>query len=153
MGWNRERVREFNRKYKTNYTRQELEAIEFSMKFRAGNLDVKSMYDLSLTNSLIHIDNEDNVPEGCEVKLAYDKIKARPPKMNQKFIDFVEEHKDEVLHVTRENAKNSLVCLQEDPEKIWLFNIIHDFLYKVGDEWVDYATAFPIPEDAEVTEK
>ena len=73
--------------------------------------------------------------------------------MNQKFIDFVEEHKDEVLHVTRENAKNSLVCLQEDPEKIWLFNIIHDFLYKVGDEWVDYATAFPIPEDAEITEK
>ena len=40
MNWNRQSVREFNRKNKTNYTKAELEALDFAIKFRAGNANV-----------------------------------------------------------------------------------------------------------------
>ena len=57
MSWNRQSVRAFNRKNKTNYTKAELEALDFAIKFRAGNANVQSMSDLAL-NPFINIELE-----------------------------------------------------------------------------------------------
>ncbi len=149
MNWNRQTVREFNRKNKTNYTKQELEALDFAIKFRAGNANVQSMSDLAL-NPFINIELDEPIPEGTEVKLNYDVITKRPtyPRLSQKYKDFIEAHKDEVLHTTDENAKKGYVCLVEDPDKLWLWAPLFDLLYKneVG-EFVEYGDSILAPKE------
>lgn len=149
MGWNRQTIREFNRKHKTNYSKAELEALEFAIKFRAGNLEVQSMQDLAL-NPFIHINPPEPIPEGTEVKLNYDVITKRPTKLAQKYLDFLAAHKDEVLHTTNENAKEGYVCLTEDPDKIWMFTPLFDLLYKnEAGEFVEYENSVLAPKETE----
>ena len=149
MAWNRQLVREFNRKHKTNYTKQELEALDMAIKFRAGNLDVKSLDDLRL-NPFINIELEEPIPEGTEVKLNYDVILKRQMRMTKKYLDFVEAHKDDVLHATDEGAKKGYVCLKEDPEKIWLWSPLFDLLYRnEAGEFVEYADSVLAPKETE----
>lgn len=149
MNWNRQTVREFNRKNKTNYTKQELEALDFAIKFRAGNANVQSMSDLAL-NPFINIELEEPIPEGTEVKLNYDVITRRPnySKLSQKYKDFLEIHKDEILHTTDESEKKGYVCLAEDPDKLWLWTPLFDLLYKneVG-EFVEYGDSILAPKE------
>lgn len=151
MGWNRQLVREFNRKHKTNYTKAELEALDFAVKFRAGNLDVQSMSDLAL-NPFINIELEEPLPEGTEVKLNYDVITKRPtyPRLSQKYKDFIETNKDAVLHTTDKNAKKGYVCLAEDPDKLWLWSPLFDFLYRnEAGEFVEYGDSVLAPKETE----
>lgn len=131
MSWNRETVREFNRKHKTKYTKQELEAIDFALKLKAGNLNVKSMDDLAL-NPYIRITPPEPIPEDTEVKLNYEVITKRVnyPTLSQKYKDFIEIHRNEILHITNENAKEGYVCVKEDESKIWLWAPLFDLLYR-----------------------
>ena len=149
MSWNRESVREFNRKNKTNYTKAELEALDFAIKFRAGNASVQSMSDLAL-NPFINIELEEPIPEGTEVKLNYEVIKSRPnyPRLSQKYKDFIEANKDAILHTTDENAKKGYVCLAEDPDKLWLWTPLFDLLYRnEAGEFVEYGDSILMPKD------
>lgn len=134
---NREQRRKYNKQHGTHYTANDFYLAELYAKLQSGNLDIKELNDLKLNSDFVHIDNEDLVPENTEVKLNYEHIISRPVKLNEKYKTFIEENKDNVLHITRENAKNSLVCLKEDPEKIWEFDIYSDFLYKKDDKWVN----------------
>lgn len=149
MSWNRQSVREFNRKNKTNYTKAELEALDFAIKFRAGNANVQSMSDLAL-NPFINIELEEPIPEGTEVKLNYEVIKNRPtyPRLSQKYKDFIEANKDVILHTTDENAKKGYVCLAEDPDKLWLWTPLFDLLYRnEAGEFVEYGDSILAPKD------
>lgn len=149
MSWNRQSVREFNRKNKTNYTKAELEALDFAIKFRAGNANVQSMSDLAL-NPFINIELEEPIPEGTEVKLNYEIIKNRPtyPRLSQKYKDFIEANKDAILHTTDENAKKGYVCLAEDPDKLWLWTPLFDLLYRnEAGEFVEYGDSILAPKD------
>lgn len=151
MSWNRQSVREFNRKNKTNYTKAELEALDFAIKFRAGNANVQSMSDLAL-NPFINIELEEPIPEGTEVKLNYEIIKSRPtyPRLSQKYKDFIEVNKDAILHTTDENAKKGYVCLAEDPDKLWLWTPLFDLLYRnEAGEFVEYGDSILAPKDGE----
>ena len=151
MNWNRQSVRAFNRKHKPNYTKAELEALEFAIKFRAGNANVQSMSDLAL-NPFINIELEEPIPEGTEVKLNYETIKSRPtyPRLSQKYKDFIEANKDTVLHTTDENAKKGYVCLAEDPDKLWLWTPLFDLLYRnEAGEFVEYGDSILAPKDGE----
>ena len=151
MSWNRQSVREFNRKNKTNYTKAELEALDFAIKFRAGNANVQSMSDLAL-NPFINIELEKPIPEGTEVKLNYETIKSRPtyPRLSQKYKDFIEANKDAILHTTDENAKKGYVCLAEDPDKLWLWTPLFDLLYRnEAGEFVEYGDSILAPKDEE----
>lgn len=154
MSWNRQSVREFNRKNKTNYTKAELEALDFAIKFRAGNANVQSMSDLAL-NPFINIELEEPIPEGTEVKLNYETIKSRPtyPRLSQKYKDFIEANKDAILHTTDENAKKGYVCLAEDPDKLWLWAPLFDLLYRdEAGEFVEYGDSILMPKDEEAGE-
>lgn len=153
---NREQRRRFNKKHKTNFTAANFQAYELYRKLQQGTLDTKDI-DPALLGSVIHIDNEEMVPEGTPVKLAYDNIKARPQNdLTDKFKEWIEEHKGQILHVTREEANSSLVCVQEDVKYVkehftdedrnighipWLFDIYSDFLYEHPQthEWVHLA--------------
>lgn len=151
MSWNRQSVREFNRKHKTNYTKAELEALDFAIKFRAGNVNVQSMSDLAL-NPFINIELEEPIPEGTEVKLNYETIKSRPtyPRLSQKYKDFIEANKDTILHTTDENAKKGYVCLAEDPDKLWLWTPLFDLLYRnEAGEFVEYGDSILAPKEEE----
>ena len=149
MSWNRQSVREFNRKHKTNYTKAELEALDFAIKFRAGNVNVQSMSDLAL-NPFINIELEEPIPEGTEVKLNYEVLLNRKIKLSQKYVEFVQTHKDEILHTTDENAKEGYVCLVEDPEKIWLWSPLFDLLYRnEAGEFVEYSDSVLAPKQSE----
>lgn len=149
---NREQRRRFNKQNKTNYSREDFQAMELYQALRAGDLDMSSFGPGQLPESF-HIDNEELVPEGKEVKLAYDHIMSRPKKgLTEEFLQWVENNKDKVLHVTREEAQNSLVCIKEDVKWIkdhytdedtkighipWLFDIWSDLLYETTDhKWV-----------------
>lgn len=155
MGWNRAMVREFNRKHKTKYTKQEIEAIDFALKFKAGNLSVKSMDDLTL-NPYIKITPPEPIPEGTEVKLNYEVITKRVnyPTLSQKYKDFVEVHKNEILHTTNENAKEGYVCIKEDELKIWLWAPLFDLLYRnEAGEFVEYGDSVLVPKEETSEEK
>lgn len=150
---NREQRRRFNKRNKTNYTREDFAQLEMLQALRAGDLDITGFNPGELPEGF-HIDNEELVPEGKETKLAYDHIMSRPKKgLTQEFLDWVETHKNQVMHVTREEANNSLVCLAEDVKWVkekftdedhnighipWLFDIWSDLLFEdpVTHDWV-----------------
>ena len=151
---NREQRRKMNRKYKVNYSAEEWAMVELYSRVRAGDLDIKSLQDLSPElRENVHIDNEELVPEGTPVRLNAADILTRPRKgVTEKYLKWVEDHSDTTFHVTREQANSSLVCLKEDVEECqalspslnevdkldhvpWLFDIYSDLLYEVNGEW------------------
>lgn len=136
---NRQQRRQFNKKNKTNYTKEEFFNMELWAKLRAGNLDVKEMRDIKLFNNMIHIDNPDLAPDGTEVMLNYEHIMSGPTKdKTQKYLTWIEENKDKVFHIKRDEDKSettSLVGLAEDENK-WLFDTYADLLYQMDGKWV-----------------
>lgn len=136
---NRQQRRQFNKKNKTNYTKEEFFNMELWAKLRAGNLDVKEMRDIKLFNNMIHIDNPDLAPDGTEVMLNYERIMSGPTKdKTQKYLTWIEENKDRVFHIKRDEDKSettSLVGLAEDENK-WLFDTYADLLYQMDGKWV-----------------
>lgn len=128
---NREERRRFNKKNKTNYTKEQLDAIEFYAKLRSGNIDTKHLSDLK-DLPFVHIDPEVAAPNGAEVMIREDLFKRKDIK-NPRYIEFVNGNIGKICHISRENADGSLVTLEEDPEKIWLFDIFSDLLFKNED--------------------
>ena len=108
-------VREFNRKHKTNYTKEQLEMLEIAMKFRAGNLNVESMKDLAL-NPFINIKLDTPIPEGTEVKLNYEVLLNRKIKLSQKYVEFVQKRVTFVLWKTLKRygygLRFSIFCIE-----------------------------------------
>ena len=136
--------RAYNKKHKTQLTREEFDSLIAIARIKSGNYDFS---DLQVSSDFAHMDNYDLVPEGCSCKLNYDEIVKRPNlDKNPGFLEWVEEHKDVELHVTRENATNSLICFKEDErytvdeetnQKVrippWLFDTYTDILIKSND--------------------
>ena len=133
---NRAQRRAYNKKHKTSYTKAEFEAaLLFARLSAGGDVDFEK---LAASSPYVHMDNEELVPNGSLVKLNYENIYSRPQDdLTDKFKAWVEENKDKEFHLTREGAKDSLVCLQEDDSEVrWLFDLYSDILVKDGDKWV-----------------
>lgn len=143
---NREQRRKLNKRYKVNYSADEWRMIELYTQIRSGDLDVHDLSGLAPEmRQKIHIDNENLVPEGTEVKLNAEEILSRPVEMQEAYREWVKANADKVFHVTREEAEASMVCLKEDVEDIkkqreekgeanvdhlvWLFDIYNDLLF------------------------
>lgn len=132
---NRADRRRFNKKNHTNYTREQMDAIEMYAKLRSGNIDIKHISDFK-DNKFIKFDGKALAPDGTEVMLRYDAIKSRPNKLADEYVEFIEKHKEEILHISRKNTEgkpDTLVTVEEDPESIWLFDIYSDLLFKNED--------------------
>ena len=148
--------RAYNRKHGVKLTREQFDSLVAVARIQAGNYDFS---DLQVSSDFAHMDNYELVPEGCACKLNYDAIITRPnaDKMPA-FLEWVENHKDDILHVTRENAENSLICFKEDeryttdPETNqqvrmppWLFDTYTDILIESADG--TYKTVLEIEEE------
>lgn len=147
--------RAYNRKHKVKLTREEFDARIALARIQAGNFNFS---DLKVSNDFAHMDNYELAPDGCICKLNYEAIMSRPQadKMPE-FLQWVEEHKDMDLHLTREDSVNSLVCFEEDEryrenpetgekERIprWCFDTYTDILVKQEDG--TYKTVLEIEE-------
>lgn len=135
---NRQQRRNYNKKHKTHYTKEQFQLAEAITMLKTGKIseeDLKLLYN----NGAI-IDNEDLAPEGALVKLNYERIKEQHEERGLPlFLEWVEENKDKEFHLTREEGKRSLVCLKEDCDSLsqikgehrqpWLFNIYTDLLF------------------------
>lgn len=116
-----------------------------------GPIDIS---DLDLPQDMFHKDNKELVPDGTETMINYDRIYERfnsVDKGNQKFKDWLEEAKGKIFHVTRKNAMNSLVALEEDQNRMeeietdgvvvnvqakpWLFDMYSDLLFEYNGNW------------------
>lgn len=153
---NREQRRKLNKKHHVNYSKEDWAMIELYSKVRAGDLDVQDLTELDPElREGIHIDNEELVPEGTEVKLNAKDILSRSSKgVTEQYRNWIKAHENDIFHVTREQAQSSLVCLKEDigwvKENLqdadkgeighvpWLFDIYSDLLYlnKETNKWV-----------------
>ncbi len=149
---NRLMRRKFNKQNKTNYSRADFEAIELLQKIKLGEVSEEEIDKLKLLQSskITFTYNETKVAEGREVKLNYNELMLmlRPQKeLAEKYVDWVENHKDDVLHIAPKESDKYLTVV-EDPlalegrETRWLFAAT-DFLYKTEEgKWVDFDTAF-----------
>ena len=124
-------------------------------RIKSGNFNLNG---LNLPREFMHLDNEELAPEGSLCKLNYDRIKERfdkyPDHYEQWFKDMVETFKDKEVHLTREGARNSLVCIAEDEREVEvdgqlqkapkaLFDVYSDLLFKQGDQWLLLAQIDP----------
>ena len=71
---NREQRRRYNKKNKTNYTKEQFETMIALERLKNGIFDLS---DLQLPKDFIHMDNKELVPDGTEVKLNFDSLKER----------------------------------------------------------------------------
>ena len=152
--------RAYNKKHGVKLTREQFDSIIAIARIQSGNYDFS---DLQVSSDFAHMDNFDLVPEGCACKLNYEAIISRPNADKvPAFLEWVEEHKDSILHVTRENAENSLICFKEDerytvdPETNkqvrmppWLFDTYTDILIESADG--SYKTVLEIEEEQSKT--
>lgn len=150
---NREQRRRYNKAHKTNYTKQEFDMMIAVDRIKRG---IAEFDDLDLPRNFMHMDNTELCPDGTEVKLNFDSLEARCKTVdssNKLFRDWVAEAKkdpDRIYHLTREGARNSLVCLEEDDREVeldgkmvkaprWLFDLMADIFIFVQGKWVSPA--------------
>ena len=147
---NRLMRRRFNKQNKTSYSRADFEAIELLQKIKLGEVSEEELDKLRLLqNSKITFTyNEEKVEEGRAVKLNYDELMLRPKEeLTEKYLNWIEEHKDEVLHIAPKESDKHLTVVEyplvaEGRETRWLFQAT-DFLYETETgEWVNFDTAF-----------
>lgn len=146
---NREQRRRYNKKNKTNYTKEQFETMIALERLKNGIFDLS---DLQLPKDFIHMDNKELVPDGTEVKLNFDSLKERcknDDATTEYFRNWVEresENPDKIYHITREGAHSSLVCLEEDVNFVELdgkqvkaprlfFDLFSDIKVFVEGEW------------------
>lgn len=151
---NREQRRRYNKKNKTHWTKEQFETFLALERLKSGNYDLSNM-DLK-DHEFIHVDNTELAPDGTEVKLNFNSLDYRcdhVDKTNEYFRNWVAEAKkepDKIYHITREGAKQSLVCLEEDKRTVeldgkeveapkWLFDLMADLLMFNGEQWVSPA--------------
>ena len=147
---NRLMRRKFNKQNKTNYSRADFEAIELLQKIKLGEVGEEEIDKLKLFQSskITFTYNEEKVAEGREVKLNYNELMLRPKEeLAEKYVDWVENHKDDVLHIAPKESDKYLTVVEyplasEGHETRWFFAAT-DFLYKTEEgKWVDFDTAF-----------
>lgn len=148
---NREQRRRYNKKNKTHWTKEQFETFLALERLKRGNYDLSNM-DLK-DHEFIHVDNTELAPDGTEVKLNFDSLDYRcnhVDKTNEYFRNWVVEAKkdpDKIYHITREGAKQSLVCLEEDDHEVELdgkmvkaprlfFDTYADLLFEYEGNWV-----------------
>ncbi len=154
---NRAQRRKFNKEHKTTYTKEEFEIAIALARLQSGTgLDADALRTL-MQHGVAHLDNEELVPTGTEVKINADEILSRKATdYTEEYRSWVDEHKDDIFHLMREEGKNSLVCLEEDNHTgvvdgnevvadKWLFDLYTDILVKDKDtnEWVPVYTLDP----------
>lgn len=159
---NREQRRRLNKKNHVNWTKEEWMGYFAWQSLKSGG-GLSSLADMP--SSIVHIDNTELVPDGKVVKLNYADIKERFDKnasdYSEEFKVWIEANKNKKFHVTREGAKNSLVCLIEDDREVeidgkkvkadkWLFDCVNDLLIQKKGEWV---TPYSIMEENEKENK
>ena len=147
---NREQRRRFNKKNKTNYTKEQFETYIAMERLKRGIFDLS---DLQLPKDFVHMDNKELAPDGTEVKLHFDSLNERCKTVdssNEYFRNWIakaKEEPDKIYHITREGAHSSLVCLVEDENYVeldgkqvkapkLLFDLMSDLEMQVGDKWV-----------------
>lgn len=149
---------DLNRKAKRPLTKDEFEQFLMVQRLRHGDVrdeDIRKM----AAGGVAHYDNSDKFPNGIEVKLNYAEISQRNREdFREEYWQWVEEHKDDVFHLDREESASSLVCLAEDEryhevdgEKVriprWLFDLFADLLVK-NDEG-EFVSPWDIPDSTE----
>ena len=144
---NRAQRRQANRRFRTNYKRQDFDLFIAVERLKHGITDLT---DLDIPTELMHLDNTDLAPDGTKVMLNADAILSRKANMNQLFLDWVRFYRNKVFTITREDAERSLVALKEDdglhyegeetkeerPTQRWLFDLYTDLL--VQDEDLEF---------------
>ena len=69
----------------------------------------------------------DTITEGSKVKLRYDRIMETAADKSEKYSEFVEQHKDEIMTIeydARHTVRPTVFCLAEDTNPVkWLFDI------------------------------
>lgn len=154
----RKMLRDLNRKAKRPLTKEEFEQFLMVQRLRHGDVrdeDIRKM----AAGGVAHYDNPDKFPNGIEVKLNYAEISQRNREdFREEYWQWVEEYKDDVFHLDREENASSLVCLAEDEryremdgEKVriprWEFDLFADLLVK-NDEG-EFVSPWDIPESTE----
>ena len=149
---------ELNRTAKRSITRDEFEQFLMVQRLRHGDVrdeDIRKM----AAGGVAHYDNPDKFPNGIEVKLNYAEIWQRKREdFREEYWQWVEEHKDDVFHLDREENASSLVCLAEDEryremdgERVriprWEFDLFADLLVKNEEE--EFVSPWDIPDSTE----
>ena len=110
----RNMLKTLNRKAKRPLTKDEFEQFLMVQRLRHGDVrdeDIRKM----ASGGVAHYDNPDKLPNGIEVKLNYAEIsQTKREDFREEYWQWVEEHKDDVFHLDREENASSLVCLAED---------------------------------------
>lgn len=147
-GYNHAERRRYNQKHKTNYTKLDFDVQVALARMQSGLGVEESMLKELAENGMVHLDNEELVPTGTPVKINADEIlKQKRDDRTEAFFKWVEENRDKVFHLAREDNKQSLVCLEEDvryveldgKDKIadkWLFDLYTDILVEYEGEWI-----------------
>ena len=154
----RKMLQGLNRKAKRPLTKEEFEQFLMVQRLRHGDVrdeDIRKM----ASGGVAHYDNPEKFPNGIEVKLNYAEISQRKREdFREEYWQWVEEHKDDVFHLDREENASSLVCLAEDEryremdgEKVriprWEFDLFADLLVK-NDEG-EFVSPWDIPDSTE----
>ena len=152
---NREQRRRYNKKNKTHWTKEQFETFLALERLKSGNYDLSNM-DLK-DHEFIHVDNTELAPDGTEVKLNFNSLDYRCEHVdstNEYFRNWVAEAKkdpDKIYHITREGARQSLVCLEEDDHEVeldgkmvkaprLLFDLYADLTFLYEGNWVPLGT-------------
>ena len=154
----RNMLQTLNRKAKRPLTKDEFEQFLMVQRLRHGDVrdeDIRKM----AAGGVAHYDNPDKFPNGIEVKLNYAEISQRKREdFREEYWQWVEEHKDDVFHLDREENASSLVCLAEDEryremdgERVriprWEFDLFADLLVK--NEEGKFVSPWDIPDSTE----
>ncbi len=151
----RKMLQSLNRKAKRPITKNEFEQFLMIQRLRHGDVRDNDIRQMAM-NNVAHYDNPDKFPNGIEVKLNYAEISQRKREdFREEYWQWVEEHKDDVFHLDREENASSLVCLAEDEryremdgERVriprWEFDLFADLLVK--NEAGEFVSPWDIPD-------
>lgn len=151
---NREQRRRYNKQNKTNYTKEQFEVMLAFERLKNGNYNLS---DLKLPQDFAHVDNYELAPDGTEVKLNFSSLDFRCSHVdatNEYFRNWVAEARkdpDKIYHISREGARNSLICLEEDENYVELdgkqvraprilLDLYSDVLVEYEGKWVPLGT-------------
>jgi len=131
-------------------TKQDVENYILLQRLKSGNITDDEIKDMT-QGKVDHYDNVDLFPDGTEAKLNYDAIIGRKDQLTEKFVEWVEAHKEDTFHLIRDGSMAGLVSLEEDQrfyedektkeikqEPRWLFDLFADlFVKNENGEFVD----------------
>lgn len=131
---------------KVNINRSQLDTEERRLS-RADKRAIAKRYGLSMKDverifkdaTIKHV--YETFTEGSKVKLNYDRIMENTEGKSELYLQFVENHKDDIMTIEYDvNHKDSptIFCLKEDTNEVkWLFDISDLILMEMADA-VDY---------------